>query len=564
MYLPSEPLARFNLVSETLQKCLASRKERQNRYHQYRQWYLYGTDTNTGCRFNKIQPTIRRKTSLLYAQESTRFAINPGPSVHPDEAEKCEVGARLMDNHWRDNGIDDAFAQATEWAEVYGSMFVKLLPRNKRYHAMLVEPGNFGVLREDIPLLDNQEAFVHCFSVPKAELERVMTIAQKSPEDIRKVLDRVSVVTGADEPITNNFVGRLLISQSQPAMVGVIQSLSNTEVSYEAMVKEELAEGYELWIWDDAAEDYQVITLVRPEIVIFDRPAKKLFAKQRNPFIPVIPNPLYNYFWGESDVTKLIPLQAWREQRVSQLDKLFERQATPPAVFTGFTGVVDEKAAAMWRKGGSISSQLPQAKAELLNPTVPTNAFAEIEQIDQMFSETIQIPPILTGEGQGLRGEEQANLMAAMAGSPLRRMALNVETCVENGGDLLLALMRQEDAQIAQTEEGEPFIPAMLPKDVEVTVASHSSSPVFAHTIRTEANEMLKLGVIDPQTYVELTDPPMSQLIIERLKKREKQQAQQEQGMMQAASEALQKTPEGERGNVVARLIRALTDKKSR
>jgi hypothetical protein len=49
---------------------------------------------------------------------------------------------------------------------------------------------------------------------------------------------------------------------------------------YKARVAEDVVEMKELWLWNDEEEDYQVVTLAAPGIVIYDRPGKHLFLMQ--------------------------------------------------------------------------------------------------------------------------------------------------------------------------------------------------------------------------------------------------------------------------------------------
>jgi hypothetical protein len=67
---------------------------------------------------------------------------------------------------------------------------------------------------------------------------------------------------------------------------------------------------YELWVWNDETEDYQVITMADPDVFIYDRTGKEMFLKGELPFVQVCPNPQFDYYWGQSEVQRLRLLTA--------------------------------------------------------------------------------------------------------------------------------------------------------------------------------------------------------------------------------------------------------------
>ena len=69
---------------------------------------------------------------------------------------------------------------------------------------------------------------------------------------------------------------------------------------------------HELWIYDDEIDDYLCVTIADPNVVIFDRAAKMMFLEGEVPFVQISPNPQYDYYWGQSEVQRLIFLQDMR------------------------------------------------------------------------------------------------------------------------------------------------------------------------------------------------------------------------------------------------------------
>jgi hypothetical protein len=107
----------------------------------------------------------------------------------------------------------------------------------------------------------------------------------------------------------------------------------------------------ELWVWNDETEDYQCVTKADPDIIIYDRSGESMFLKGELPFVQITPNPLYDYYWGASEVQKLVFLQELRNNRVTDILDLLSKQVNPPTAFIGFNGISDEKLFALNRAG---------------------------------------------------------------------------------------------------------------------------------------------------------------------------------------------------------------------
>jgi hypothetical protein len=60
-------------------------------------------------------------------------------------------------------------------------------------------------------------------------------------------------------------------------------------------------------------------------------------------------------------------------------------------------------------------------------------------------------------------------------------------------------------------------------------VDAHSNSPIFTEDLRQLAFNLFKAKAIDTESLLDLLEPPMKQLLKDKLKKREMQQASQPQ-----------------------------------
>jgi hypothetical protein len=288
---------------------------------------------------------------------------------------------------------------------------------------------------------------------------------------------------------------------------------------------------YELWVWNDDIQDYQVVTMADPDIFIYDRPGESVFLKGELPFVQVCPNPQFDYYWGQSEVQKLIFLQQLRNNRMTEILDLLSKQANPPTALVGFTGILDEKNFALNRSGGLLSTDMPNAKVDSIAPEMPATLFEVIHEIDAMFAEASGISSVLSGRGeQGVRSAGHASQLARLGSSRAKKRALIVEDSLEKVATLYLKLMQAYDNTHFTDEEGNKFIAEQFTKDYVVKVDAHSNSPIFTEDMRQLAFNLFKAQAIDKESLLDLLEPPMKQLLIDKLKKREKNQAQQPQG----------------------------------
>jgi hypothetical protein len=65
-----------------------------------------------------------------------------------------------------------------------------------------------------------------------------------------------------------------------------------------------------------------------------------------------------------------------------------------------------------------------------------------------------------------------------------------------------------------------------IPEDFQVQVDSHSASPAFAEDNRQMAIALARAGAIDAEDLIHLLHPPGAELLLSRLRQRQKKQAQ--------------------------------------
>ena len=522
MRIPKNDDDREFFYRDLIEKCMVSLAERKGDYSSLRSWFLFGAGPEESPTiFNKIYPHIDQLTSFLYSAETTRFSINVGASVPGQEHIKIPRLTLALNDEWLNSNADQVFSSALTWALVFNSTFIKLVV-NKGIHPYMVEPGSIGVLREDTPYTDRQEAIVQTYYITKSELYNRLYSHPKRDSIVKRITTSQHSKT-EDVP---EGIDRIVMSQSNPTIYGNVNLDLFGMNRYKARVAEDTVKMYELWVWNDDEEDYQVVTMADPDIFIYDRPGKSMFLKGELPFVQVCPNPQFDYYWGQSEVQRLIFLQQLRNHRMTEILDLLSKQVNPPKVFTGFMGITDEKAFAFNRAGGQVSSDMPGAKVDALAPAMPKELFEVIHEVDAMFSEASGISSVLSGRGEtGVRSAGHASQLARLGSSRAKKRALIVEDSLEKVATLYLKLMQAYDNTHFLDEEGNKFIAEQFTRDFVVKVDAHSNSPIFTEDLRQLAFNLYKAKAIDQESLLDLLEPPMKQLLKDKLKKRQNEAA---------------------------------------
>ena len=102
-----------------------------------------------------------------------------------------------------------------------------------------------------------------------------------------------------------------------------------------------------------------------------------------------------------------------------------------------------------------------------------------------------------------------------------------VEDSLEKMSTLYLKLLQAyNDTHLTDTGDVK-FIPEQFTRDYVVKVDAHSNSPIFMEDLRQLAFNLFKAQAIDKESLIDLLDPPMKQLLKDRLKKMESKAAAQ-------------------------------------
>lgn len=551
MIIPSDPIDRNKLYEELVRQCTASRAERFTFYQTLRNYYLFGSRDAQGAPYNKIGSTVDTLNSFIYSPDSLRFSLQLGTEASEDEIFKAVPLAREVTEQWRASKTHLRFGTGLRWSCVFGVMLMKFMWSKSRVRSYLVEPHQFGVLREDIVDLTDQEAFTHHYTITRTQLEASL---EGNPRKA-SILARVGQSTGDAMPPLGSGLSRLLIgspvggvagSLAIPGMTsGLTGGLSGAgrgpTYDYSPKVEAELIDMCDLYVWNDPEADYQVVTRASPDVIIYDRLSDWMgHVKGLPPFITIRPDfNLYDYFWGFSFVARLTWLQDWRTDRLAQIHTLLNKQVNPPQSITGGVGISEEKLLALRSAGGQVSFPTPNAKVNDHKPDIPNDVFAEVTQIDAMFDDEAGLGHVLQGKGEaGVRSRGQADLMARLGSARPKERAIAAEESAEDGAGYILRLVQDHSDQRFQVriEGGKnlTFIAEQFTRDYEVKVDAHSSSPIFVEDRKHDAITLLEAKAIKRSTLLDMYDPPNLQELQEDLKQIEAAEAKAHEEEMQA------------------------------
>jgi hypothetical protein len=557
--IPKDPALRERFYADLMRDCLSSRVERYSLYSQLRNYYLYGSASQDGAPYNKIGSTIDTMCSFLYSPDSVRFSMHLGATTDPEDVYKAIPLAAEVTDQWRMSGTHLRFMMALRWSMVFGSMILKVQWFRGQARTFIVEPHQFGVLREDTIELADQEAFCNCYTITRTQLESML---EGNPRKA-SIMARVGVATadGNTGRLYSEGLSRLILGGPVAGVTGSLATgngggfvdggmggRGTISYDYSPKVDVDLIDMVDLYVWNDEKQDYQLVTLASPNVVIYDRPQSLVGVPGVPHYVVVRPeHNLYDYFWGESYVARLAWLQDWRSERLMQIRSLMGKQYDPPISAIGMTGIADEKIAAFRSAGGFLNSSSPTGKIEVHKPDMPGDAFAELSQIDTMFDDLAGIGHVLQGKGEaGVRSRGQADLMARLGSSRPKARAVVAEESAEDVATLILRNVQEHSHQRFQANipgKAEPltFIAEQFTKDYEVKVDAHSSSPIFVEDRKHDATTLFEAHAIDRATLLDMYDPPNVQALKANLKVIEAQEAKQREAQM--AAEAQGKHP---------------------
>jgi hypothetical protein len=444
------------------------------------------------------------------------------------------------------------------WNEITGQLFTQI-----------VEPAAFGVYQEYRGDLSSQQAMCHTFILDYDDAKERMRRAGRENE-----IDKLGVVGGGTQDIgLPSILSQMIISATggtdiQGNVQGEINPNYEAGPSYTAKLTHGVVPFHELWVMDDASQDWRCFHVLNPDFIVGDTKATihalrqtgkhrikppydsetNIFLKHEHPFTALTPWPLYNYFWGESHLEELIPLQNWLTERLEQISEILARQADPAKDFAGYGGIDDERAEAWGGPGTWMSDPLPGAKANIHYPQMPEDLFREFDTIQALFMEQSGFTEIMAGRGEkNVRGRGHARELKTTGAGRVRSVASGLEKSLTRFADIGLKLKAKNDDTPLKTPDGQEFVLAQVlgENNYQMRVSGHSHSPLFTMESTETAFALFKAQSIDREWLLRLIKPPHMRDLIAALRRQALAQQKERQELIQQGIDPNQK-----RGNV--------------
>jgi hypothetical protein len=223
-------------------------------------------------------------------------------------------------------------------------------------------------------------------------------------------------------------------------------------------------------------------------------------------------------------------LQDVLNKRLRDLKVMWDRNVNAPQVFSGFTSVTEEAYFKIINEGGFLNDPNPNAKASKLLDPPPENYLEELDFLFKLFDEAAGFSPIMGGQGEpGVRAGVHAQTLVRTSSPRLIDQAARIERQLAESGYLAMRLMQAMDPGVYVTDKGTEFLLTEIPDNFQVQVDSHSASPAFAEDNRQVAIALARAGAIDAEDLIHMLHPPGAELLLARLRQRQKDQAKAHQ-----------------------------------
>jgi hypothetical protein len=533
--IPKNKLDLEEWVEEVIDECLASSLERGLVYTRAAQYFYCGTHSVQAAIYNKVKPFIEKLSGFLMQPTDVRFNVIYDTSEEDSVLERAQLVSEKLTADYRNSDSDVTFAEALTWSLVNGCQFLKHTPEGETFKIAPVHPINFGVLGETILGLDEQEAFVH---VTYPTMSRLKDMLKDHPKK-DQILDRIASARPTEQDDDqSSYFHQMVVGGAQPiaesgqaSAAGIVNVFPVPAPWRPQRHITPTVKFCELWVKDAHRDgDYTTLQVIYPDIIVEGEDTRRNLSRVpgHHPFIKLQAQPTPGYFWGRSLIADIQMLQDVLNKRMRDIKVMWDRNVNAPMLFSGFTSITEEQYYKIIQEGGFLNDPNPNAKHEKLVDPPPQNYLEELQFIFQLFDEASGFSPVMSGQGEpGVRAGVHAQTLVRTSSPRLIDQAARIERQLAESGYLSLRIMQAMDPSIYITSDSKiEFTLHEIPDDFQVQVDSHSASPAFAEDNRQVAIALARAGAIDAEDLIHMLHPPGADLLLARLRQRQKKQAQ--------------------------------------
>ena len=532
MKIPQSADKLLDFARDKILECTYSQGERASAAANNLAYYEYGTTGTKPSLYNRTGVHIDRTASYLYAPGEIRYSIGFDATDGDPWLTRAQIAAKYLSREYRRADADVIFSQGVEVALIKNCAIMKhnwMGPESLHpgFDPQLIHPEFFGVEREDLQRLEDQQCFVHTYYLSKHQIRQ---IAEGRPDET-EILREIKKLGGGDGgDMKTNWLHQVVLGGVNPVAKntasgaqGQVSVSASSQTQFSPEMLAELLRVDELWCIDSKRDDYTTIQVVEGQLLLEGkyRHQNLTGVKGLQPFSKICADPVSGYFWGKSEVERVKTLQDMLTELMSDIRRLMRLRTRRPKAYIGFQGVTSQKARSLQAPNGYIVEGNPGAKVEDLAPPIPPEIFGEVQSIVGMFDEVGGFKPIMQGEGEsGVRAGVHAATLMKTASPKLRERALRIERDAEASANIVFELMQSKVPRVFKSEQ-EEFYLNQIPDDHFVEVDSHTASPIFTDDTKGLALNLKKLGVIDAEDVLRMLNLPMSASLIAGVKKRE-------------------------------------------
>jgi len=536
MILPSSKKDLIAKAIDIKETCRASASQRAALARVQNMWIQTGQNTGQRALINTLYAHNDRLASHLFSPAELRFTMDFEAHYPPETLHKGEMAARVITREWERKDIDMLFGSAVGVSLDYGAAIIKQMWGHSGVEATLLMPWQFGVYREDINNLDDQEAVCESGHMTVHEVWRRISHLSNAEDLYKRIIAHAR--RDAGEGTNTSFFHQVISTSTlntdlttQRVQPGGVVQLANDPSSalLGPEINADLVAYHEIYVKDEATGDYVTILLLEPDVLISPQFKRvNQFAPKVQPFTLVQANRVPGYMWGRSECVDLIAPQGLLATWMEDIRRVMGVQYDKLLAFGGSEGMTDELYD-QFRASG-YANLGPGGSVQDLTPELPSGAFQAIEMLKRQMEEVSGFGNMLGGQGEpGVRSGDQADKMIKMASPRLKDRALLIERQCATAADKTLDLLQAKDAQAYFTDPSEgavsEFLLADLPDDLRITVDSHSSSPIFAENHQELIAFGMKAGFIGGDSALDLLPFPSRELLKQRYVKMQKEKA---------------------------------------
>src|SRR5215469_1257591 len=216
MILPESQDKLLDKIKDIVEQCRVSTAPRAALARSLKQWKFTGSPDGNVAILNYLSHHIDRKAGYLFSPADLRFHIEFENHYPTSTLMQGEVAARVLTREWQRRDIDMQFAEGVDLALTFGACIVKLMWSFGGVTAKLVMPWQFGVYREDLNELAEQEAICETSYITPFDLWRRISHLPDAEKMYQRALHYAKKRTAHDQADT--FFHQVLLAGTTPVV----------------------------------------------------------------------------------------------------------------------------------------------------------------------------------------------------------------------------------------------------------------------------------------------------------------------------------------------------------